>query len=66
MVRTLGTSGALSRLGIVSTLVDAAVAFSRGRPASGLLLIASAALSQRVPGIGVAVSVLLRLVRRLR
>jgi len=66
MVQTAKASDTLSRIGIVSTLVDAAVAFSRGRSKSGLLLIASAALSQRVPGIGVAVSILLRLGRRLR
>lgn len=66
MGQILGVSSTLSRLGIVSTLVDAAVAFSRGRPLSGLLLIGSAALSGRVPGIGVAVSILLRLGRRLR
>jgi hypothetical protein len=66
MAQSVTGSSTLSRIGIVSTLVDAAVAFSRGRPGSGLLLLASAALSQRVPGIGVAVSVLLRLIRRLR
>jgi hypothetical protein len=66
MVQTATGSSTLSRIGIVSTLVDAAVAFSRGRPLSGLLLLASAAFSKRVPGIGVAVSILLRLIRRLR
>jgi hypothetical protein len=59
-------SGTLARIGILSTLVDAAVAFARGRSVSGVLLVASAALSHRVPGLGVVVSVLVRLVRRLR
>ena len=55
-----------NRLGIVSTLVDAAVAFSRGRRKSGFLLLGAAALSSRIPGIGVAASVFLRVVRWLR
>jgi len=50
----------------VSTLVDAAVAFARGRPKSGALLLGAAALSSRLPGLGVAVSVALRVYRRLR
>ena len=66
MARTTSASSTLSRIGIVSTLVDAVVAFARGRAKSSVLLLASAALSQRAPGFGVAVSVLLRLVRRLR
>jgi hypothetical protein len=66
MTTTLKGSSTLSRLGIVSTLIDAAVAFSRGRSVNGILLLASAALSRQVPGLGVVVSVLLRLVRRLR
>ena len=61
-----GSSGGLTDLGIVSTLVDAAIAFARGRPKSGLLLLGAAVLSRKIPGIGVAVSVFLRLVRRLR
>lgn len=55
-----------NRLSIVSTLVDAAVAFARGRKKSGLLLLGAAALSSRIPGLGTAVSVFLRLVRWLR
>lgn len=58
--------GRAKDIGIVSTLVDAAVAFARGRPRSGLLLLAAAALSSRVPGLGVAVSLFLRLYGRLR
>jgi hypothetical protein len=51
---------------MLSTVVDAAMEFARGRSVSGVLLLAAAALSSRVPGIGVAVSVLLRVYRRLR
>ena len=59
-------SGSANKLSIVSTLVDAAMAFARGRPKSGLLLVGAAALSSRVPGLGTAASLLLRLVRRFR
>lgn len=59
-------SPSLDRLSIVSTLIDAALAFRRGRTRSGLLLVGAAALSPRVPGLGTAVSVALRVVRRLR
>lgn len=55
-----------NKLSIVSTLVDAAVSFSRGRKKSGLLLLGAAALSSRLPGLGTAVSVFLRIARRLR
>ncbi|TYL38975.1 hypothetical protein CV102_09615 [Natronococcus pandeyae] len=62
-----GTDGSsINKLSIVSTVIDAAIAFARGRPKSGLLLLAAAALSSRIPGIGTAVSLLLRLARRLR
>ncbi|MGQ3413531.1 hypothetical protein [Natrinema versiforme] len=54
------------KLSIVSTVLDAVMAFRRGRRKSGLLLLAAAALSSRVPGIGTAVSLFLRLVRRFR
>ncbi|WP_081704352.1 MULTISPECIES: hypothetical protein [unclassified Natrinema] len=57
---------AANTLSIVSTLVDSALAFRRGRRKSGLLLLAAAALSSRVPGLGTAVSLFLRLVRRFR
>ena len=56
----------IRRLGVLSTLVDAGVAFARGRAVDGVLLLASAALSTRVSGLGVAVSVVLRVYRRLR
>ncbi|WP_226479250.1 hypothetical protein [Natrinema amylolyticum] len=54
------------KLSIISTVIDAVMAFRRGRRKSGLLLLAAAALSSRIPGIGTAVSLFLRLVRRLR
>ena len=50
----------------VATLVDAALAFAHGRRKSGVLLLAAAALSTRIRGLGTAVSVVLRLVRRFR
>lgn len=59
-------SKALNDVGIVSTLVDAAVAFVNGRRWSGAILLAAAALSRRVPGLGVAASIILRIARRLR
>lgn len=63
---TTVNANSLNRLSMVSTLVDAAVAFLRGRTKSGLLLVGAAALSSKVPGLGTAVSVALRVVRRLR
>ncbi|WP_420028508.1 hypothetical protein [Halorussus lipolyticus] len=59
-------SRSMNKLSIVSTLVDAAMAFVRGRKKSGMLLVGAAALSSKVPGIGTAVSLLVRLVRWLR
>ena len=59
-------SNPLNKLSIVSTVVDAALAFKRGRTKSGLVLLGAAALSSRLPGLGTAASVLLRLVRRFK
>ncbi|WP_226040470.1 hypothetical protein [Natrinema sp. DC36] len=59
-------SRSANKLSIVSTLIDSLLAFRRGRPKSGLLLLGAAALSSRVPGIGTAVSLALRIARRLR
>ena len=56
----------LRNLSIISTLIDAALAFRRGRVKSGLLLLGAAAVSRKFPGLGTAASVLLRLVRRFR
>ncbi|MDG5818156.1 hypothetical protein [Natronococcus sp. A-GB7] len=55
-----------NRLSIVSTVIDAGLAFARGRPKSALLLLAAAALSTRIPGLGTATSILLRVIHRLR
>ena len=62
---TVSPGKTVQKLGVFSTLLDAAVAFARGRPKSGLLLLGAAFVSSRVPGFGVAVSVLLRAYRRL-
>lgn len=51
---------------VVSTVIDAALAFRRGRRKSGLVLLGAAALSSRVPGLGTVASLFLRLVRWLR
>ncbi|PGF15429.1 hypothetical protein CP556_04315 [Natrinema sp. CBA1119] len=59
-------SRSANKLSIVSTLIDSLLAFRRGRPKSGLLLLGAAALSSRVPGLGTAVSLFLRIARRLR
>jgi len=56
----------LSKLSIVSTVVDAALAFRRGRPKRGLMLLGAAALSTRFKGLGTAASLLSRLFDRLR
>ena len=63
---TTAHAGTLNRLSIASTLVDAALEFARGRRGSGVVLLAAAALSSRVPGLGTLTSLVLRLVRRLR
>ncbi len=55
-----------NKLGIATTLVDALLAFRRGQHKSGILLLGAAALSKRINGLGTAVSVLLRLARKLR
>ena len=56
----------LRRLGIVSTLIDAAAAFARRDTRTGFLLLGAAVASRWVPGLGVIASVLTRLYRRLR
>lgn len=55
-----------NRLSIAATVIDAGLAFARGRTKQGLLLLGAAALSSRVPGLGTAVSLLSRLAQRLR
>lgn len=54
----------LNKLSIVSTVIDAAMAFARGQRKQGVLLLVAAALSSRVPGLGTAASLLSRLARR--
>lgn len=66
MVHATSHHGTLKELSTVSTLVDAVLEFTRGRPKGGLLLLGAAAASRRLPGLGTAVSVFLRLYRRLR
>ncbi|TYT62424.1 hypothetical protein [Natrialba swarupiae] len=56
----------LKNAGVVTTLLDAAMEFSKGRHRSGALLVGAAVISSRVPGFGTAVSVVLRAYRRLR
>jgi hypothetical protein len=62
----VSSSSNLRNLSTVSTLIDAAFAFYRGRIKSALLLLGAAIASRKVPGLGTAASVLLRLVRRFR
>lgn len=59
-------TGVFSKLGVVSTLVDAAMAFARGDRLGGAVLLGAAGLSSRIPGFGVAASIALRLIRRFR
>lgn len=65
---TMGANSgkSLRDLSTLSTIVDAALAFYRGRIKSGLLLLGAAAVSRKVPGLGTAASLLLRLMKRLR
>jgi len=55
--------GDIARL---STVIDAAVAFLRGDRWAAAVLLGAAALSSRVPGLGMVASVLVRVFRRLR
>ncbi|ELY42593.1 hypothetical protein [Natronorubrum sulfidifaciens] len=48
----------------VTTVVDALVEVANGRTRSGLLLLGAAAASTRIPGLGTAASVVLRVARR--
>ena len=65
MTATSATS-LLKNLSVVSTLVDAALAVTRGDHKDAALLFGAAALSKRIPGFGTATSVLLRAVRKLK
>ncbi|SIR89331.1 hypothetical protein [Natronorubrum thiooxidans] len=66
MTTTRDRTDLLKDASTVTTLIDAAVEFVNGRKRSALLLLGAAAASTRVPGLGTAVSVVLRAVRRLR
>ncbi|QSW99753.1 hypothetical protein [Haloterrigena alkaliphila] len=66
MTSTGNRSKLLKNASTVTTLIDAVMEFSKGRRASGVLLLVAAALSSRVPGLGTATSLLLRASRRLR
>ncbi|WP_276252893.1 hypothetical protein [Halomontanus rarus] len=66
MAATGNRSNVLKNASTVTTVIDALMEFAKGRRGSGLLLLGAAALSSRVPGIGTAVSLLLRAYRRLR
>ena len=59
-------TASMNKLSIVTTVVDAAMAFARGRRKRGAILLGAAVLSSRLPGLGTAASVLVRLFRRLR
>lgn len=51
---------------MLSTAIDAGVAFARGRRRRAAVLLGAAALSSRFPGLGTVASVLVRLLRRFR
>lgn len=59
-------AGPMNKLSIVSTVVDAAMAFRRGNLRRGAVLLGAAALSTRFPGLGTFTSLALRVYRRLR
>ncbi len=61
-----GRTELLKNAGVVTTIIDAAMEFAKGRPKSGMLLLGAAAVSSRIPGFGTAVSVFLRARRRFR
>ncbi|THE65196.1 hypothetical protein D8Y22_08240 [Salinadaptatus halalkaliphilus] len=68
----MATTGARDRTelfknaGVVTTLLDAAMEFAKGRRKSAAMLLGAAAVSSRIPGFGTAASILLRAYRRLR
>ena len=66
MAATRTRSDTLRRSSTATTLIDAILEFSKGRHRAGALLLAAAAVSTKVPGFGTAVSLLLRVYRRVR
>lgn len=65
VMRSIRGGKTLQRLGIVSTLIDAAAAFARRDTRTGFLLLGAAVASRWVPGLGVVVSVSTRFYRRI-
>lgn len=65
MTVTGNRSDLFKNTSVVMTLIDAILEFSKGHRGTGLLLLAAAAISSRIPGFGTAVSLLLRAYRRL-
>ncbi|MDS0261373.1 hypothetical protein NDI56_18385 [Haloarcula sp. S1CR25-12] len=63
---TQNAGSPLGNLAILSTVVDAALAFLRGDRWAAAILLGAAALSTRVTGAGVVASLLVRILRRLR
>ncbi|ARS90464.1 hypothetical protein [Natrarchaeobaculum aegyptiacum] len=55
----------VSNASTMTTIADAVVEFAKGRRKAGALLLGAAAISRRVPGFGTAVSIGLRVYRRL-
>lgn len=59
-------AGLFTKIGIATTVVDAAMAFARGNRRSGAILLGAAAVSTKLSGSGIVASIALRLLRRLR
>lgn len=59
-------AGVLNRASIVSTVVDAGVALSRGRRKRAAILLGAAALGVKFPLVGTVTSLLVRAIDRLR
>jgi hypothetical protein len=55
-----------SRASIVTTIIDAILEIRRGRRGTGAVLLAAAALSSKVPGLGTVASIAIRVARRMR
>jgi len=60
------TGNSMKKISIATTVLDAAMAFRRGNPRRGAVLLGAAALSTRAPGLGTLASVAIRAYRRLR
>jgi hypothetical protein len=60
------TANSMKKLSIATTVLDAAMAFRRGNPRRGAVLLGAAALSTRAPGLGTLASIGYRVYQRLR